>query len=125
MRYRGKKMKGIFFNIHKIIREKAEYKAYLELLHSLPSEYQFVSKEIEKYMFSIMIDESVMPVLMNTVESFAIAAADGRSIFSITGADVGAFCDDLLKKFNVQTWAGKQREKLNENIHKKFGLKRA
>jgi DNA-binding ferritin-like protein (Dps family) len=73
-------------------------------------------------MFSIMVDESVMPVLMNTVESFAVAAADGRSIFSITGADVGLFCDDLIEKFKVKTWAGKQREKLNENIHKKFGM---
>lgn len=118
-------MKGIFFNINKIIREKAEYKAYLELIQSLPGEYQFVSKEIEKYMFSIMIDESVMPVLMNTVESFAIAAADGRSILSITGEDVGVFCDDLIKKFNVQTWAGKQREKLNENIRRQFGIHRA
>ena len=115
-------MNGIFKSIHKLIREKAEYRAYLALIESLPDDYQFVCREIEKYMFSIMIDESVMPVLMNTVESFAVAAADGRSILSITGEDIGLFCDDLIKKFNVKTWAGTQREKLNDHIRKRFGI---
>ena len=86
----------MFESLNKMIREKAEYKAYRELLESLPEDYQFVSKEIEKYMFSIMIDESVMPVLMNTVESFAVAAEKGRSILLITGTDAGLFCDDLM-----------------------------
>jgi DNA-binding ferritin-like protein (Dps family) len=114
-------MRKMFENLNRIIREKAEYKAYRKLLESLPGDYQFVSRAIEKYMFSIVIDESVMPVLMNTVESFAIAAADGRPILSITGADVGSFCDNLIQKFKVKTWEGTQREKLNESIREKFG----
>jgi DNA-binding ferritin-like protein (Dps family) len=115
-------MENIVEKFKKMMREKAEFKAYRALIETLPDDYQFVCKEIEKYMFSIMIDESVMPVLMNTIESFSIAALNGRSIISITGEDVGLFCDNLIKKFQVKTWAGKQREKLNENIHKRFGI---
>jgi DNA-binding ferritin-like protein (Dps family) len=107
----------------KMIREKAEFKAYRKLVESLSDDYQFVLKEIETYMFSLMIDESMMPVLMNTAESFAVAAADGRSVLSITGEDVGTFCENILKKSNAKTWADKCREKLNENIHKRFGIK--
>jgi DNA-binding ferritin-like protein (Dps family) len=115
-------MENIIEKFKKMMREKAEFKAYRALIETLPDDYQFVCKEIEKYMFSIMVDESVMPVLMNTIESFSIAALNGRSIISVTGEDVGLFCDNLIKKFHVKTWAGKQREKLNENIHKRFGI---
>jgi DNA-binding ferritin-like protein (Dps family) len=118
-------MEKMVESFRKIIREKAEFKAYRKLIETLPDDYQFVCKEMEKYMFSLMIDESLMQVLMDTVESFAVAAQDGRSVISITGEDVGLFCDDIMKKHNVKTWAGKQREKLNENIHKKFGMKMA
>jgi DNA-binding ferritin-like protein (Dps family) len=105
----------------KMIQEKAEFKAYRKLIESLDNDYQFVLKEIEKYMFNLMTDESMMTVLMDTAESFAIAAADGCSVLSITGDDVGMFCENIIKKSNAKTWTDKCREKLNENIHKKFG----
>jgi DNA-binding ferritin-like protein (Dps family) len=117
-------MEKIIKSFKKIIREKAEYKATRELLDSLPGDYQFVFKEMEKYMFNFIADESILTVLMNTLESFAIAAQDGRSVFSITGEDVGSFCDNLIKKYQVKTWIeiwiDKQRKKLNENVNKKF-----
>ena len=120
-------MEIIIKSLKKIIREKAEYKVTRELLNSLPDDYQFVFKEIEKYMFNFVADESILTVLMNTLESFAIAAQDGRSVFSITGEDVGFFCDNLIKKYQVktwiETWIDKQRKKLNENVNKKFGMK--
>jgi DNA-binding ferritin-like protein (Dps family) len=116
------RMEKIVQSFKKMIREKAEYKANRKLMESLPDDYQFVFKKIEKYMFSLALDESVMTVLMDTLESFAVAASDGRSVISIIGEDVGLFCDNLIKKFQVKTWAGKQREKLNKDIHKKFGI---
>ncbi|MDR0639567.1 MAG: DUF1048 domain-containing protein [Spirochaetaceae bacterium] len=86
----------------------------------MTDDYQFVFKEIETYLFCQAADGSVMPVLMNTLESFAVAATDGRSVLSITGEDVGLFCDNLIKDCRVKTWVGQQREKLNENIRKKI-----
>jgi DNA-binding ferritin-like protein (Dps family) len=114
-------MKNFFEIITGSFREKAEYKAYRKLLESLPNDYQYVLKEIEKYVFSFVVDENIMTVLMNTSESFAIAANDGRSVFSIIGEDIGSFCDNIIKNCHVKTWRDKQREKMNENIRKKFG----
>ncbi|MDR2798860.1 MAG: DUF1048 domain-containing protein [Treponema sp.] len=116
-------MEKMIESFKKMIREKAEYKASRELVETLPEDYKFVYKEIEKYMFSFVVDESVMPVLMNISESFAIAASNGRSVISITGEDVGLFCDNLIEKFKVKTWVGKQKEKMNKRIHKKFEIK--
>ncbi|MDR2029412.1 MAG: DUF1048 domain-containing protein [Treponema sp.] len=106
----------------KMVREKAEYKACRKLLETLPEDYKFVFKEIEKYMFSLFGDEYIMTVLMNILESFAVTAADGRSVISVTGEDVGLFCDKIIKKFQVKTWPDKQREKLNKNIHERLRL---
>jgi DNA-binding ferritin-like protein (Dps family) len=97
-------------------KEKAEYKEYRRLYRSLPKDYRFVFKEIEKYIWSLDYDGSMMNVLMNTLEAFSIAAVDGRNVFSVTGEDVGVFCENLLRKFNAKTWADKCREKLNKNI---------
>ncbi|MDR2516893.1 MAG: DUF1048 domain-containing protein [Spirochaetaceae bacterium] len=113
-------MERMIKSLQKMMREKAEYKANRALMDSLPDDYRFVFLEIEKYMFSIAVDESVMPVLMNTLESFAVASSDGRSVLSITGEDAGMFCDNLIKNFRVNTWPGRQREKLNQAIRKKF-----
>jgi DNA-binding ferritin-like protein (Dps family) len=116
-------MKKMIAAFSKMMREKAEFKAYRKLVESLDDDYQFVLKEIETYMYSLMIDESMMSVLMNNAESFAVLAADGRSVLSITGEDVGAFCEKILKESNAKTWADKCREKLNKNIQKRFGIK--
>jgi DNA-binding ferritin-like protein (Dps family) len=51
-----------------MMREKAEFKAYRRLVESLDDDYQFVLKEIEKYMFNLMTDESMMTLLMDTAE---------------------------------------------------------
>jgi DNA-binding ferritin-like protein (Dps family) len=110
-------MKSMIATLRKIVREKAEYKASRTLLKALSHEYQFVYKQIEKYMYNIMIDESVMPILMNTLESFAIAAAAGRPVQEVTGKDTGLFCDALIEKFQVKTWRDAQREILNNNVN--------
>ncbi|MDR2509082.1 MAG: DUF1048 domain-containing protein [Spirochaetaceae bacterium] len=109
-------MEKIMKAIKKIIREKAEYKAIRKLLDAMPAEHQFVYKEIEKYVFHIGVDDSMMPVLMDIAESFAVAAAAGRPALSITGEDAVLFCDTLIKKFNIKTWRDIQREKLHKNI---------
>jgi DNA-binding ferritin-like protein (Dps family) len=116
-------MEKIIESFRKMIREKAEYKTCRKLVETLPEDYKFVFKEIEKYMFCLAVDESIITVLLNILESFAIAAPNGQSVISITGEDVGLFCDDSIKKFHVKTWIGNQREKMNNNIQKRFRLR--
>jgi DNA-binding ferritin-like protein (Dps family) len=112
------KMNKIIDSLKTLKKEKAEYKANRKLLESLPDDYQFVFKQIDKYMFSFATDGSMLTVLMDILESLAVAAPDGRSVFSITGKNVGSFCNNLIKNCHAKMWQDTQREKLNKNIHK-------
>jgi DNA-binding ferritin-like protein (Dps family) len=109
-------------SLKKMIREKAEYKASRALVEALPDDYKFVCREIEKYLFSISVDESMLPVLMNIIESCAVSAQNGRPVFSVITEDLGSFCDAMIERFRAKTWMGAQKEKMNKNIHKRFGI---
>ncbi|MDR2193129.1 MAG: DUF1048 domain-containing protein [Treponema sp.] len=117
-------MKNVIELVIGNLREKAEYKANRKLLKNLPEDYRYVYKAIEKFMFnSLVFDDEIMKILMDILEAFAIAAHDGKPVLSITGEDVGIFCDNLLKKFQVKTWHDKKREELNEKINTRFKIK--
>jgi hypothetical protein len=55
-------MKNFLEIITGSFRENAEYKAYRKLLESLPNDYQYVLKEIEKFVFSFAVGENIMTV---------------------------------------------------------------
>jgi DNA-binding ferritin-like protein (Dps family) len=52
--------------------------------------------------------------LVSLVDLLEEAAADGRSVTDITGPDVAAFADDLVK--GESSYQDKQREKLNKKF---------
>jgi DNA-binding ferritin-like protein (Dps family) len=83
------------------LREKAEYKAVVQLSKSLPEDYQYVYKAIETYMYNAAFSGETFRILMDLLESFAVASQDGKPVLSVTGKDVGAFCDDLLDAFGL------------------------
>ena len=53
------------------------------------------------------------------IDLFEESAANGRQVLEITGDDVAAFCDELVK--GEKTYFEKLRKKLNNNIAKKLG----
>jgi DNA-binding ferritin-like protein (Dps family) len=50
------------------------------------------------------------------MEAFAVASQDGKPVLSVTGEDVGTFCDNLLNKFHVKDWRDIKREELNNKF---------
>jgi DNA-binding ferritin-like protein (Dps family) len=116
-------MKNIFDLLIGNLREKAEYKAAVKLLKNLPEDYQYVYKAIETYMYNTTFSEKTFVILMDIMESFAVASQDGKPVLSITGEDVGIFCDNLLEKFRVKDWRDVKREELNKKINKRFRIK--
>ena len=104
------------------LREKAEYKAAVKLLKDLPEDYQYVYKAIETYMYNVTFSEEMFPLLLDILESFAVAGQAGKPVLSITGEDVGSFCDNLLKKFKVKDWRDVKREELHQKIHTRFSI---
>jgi DNA-binding ferritin-like protein (Dps family) len=118
----GARVKNIVELLIGNLREKAEYKAVVKLSNSLPEDYQYVYKAIETYIYNVTFSGEIFSILMDLLESFAIASQNGKPVLAVTGKDVGAFCDDLLTKFHVKDWRDIKREELNKKIITRFKI---
>ncbi|MDL2258241.1 DUF1048 domain-containing protein [Eubacteriales bacterium OttesenSCG-928-K08] len=110
-----------YFNIPKIIREKKEYKGHMTRVELLPDDYQYVFKKIQSHMwmFAAGSGYDMMKIHYDLIELFETGAAEGKHVLEITGEDVAAFCDELMR--SAQTYTENWREKLNNDIIKKVG----
>ncbi|QAT49612.1 DUF1048 domain-containing protein [Caproiciproducens sp. NJN-50] len=110
-----------YFNIKKIIESKREYKQQMARVEALPKDYQFVFKKIQKYMWNFAGGDGydMMKIHYDLIELFKAGAAEGKHVLEITGEDVAAFCDELLR--NARTYTEDWHEALNHDILKKFG----
>jgi DNA-binding ferritin-like protein (Dps family) len=97
---------------------KREWRAMEARAKGLPSEYLNAYKAIQKYMWTAgggptdWKDSS--RIFGCILDLFEEGAAEGKKITDLTGEDVAAFCDDLVK--DEQTWKDKYRKKLNDTI---------
>lgn len=92
-------------SIRDIIEGKKEWRALGARVRALPQDYQIVYKEMQKYFFKVGPVELTegMGLLAGIVELFEAGAAAGKGALDVTGRDVAAFCDDLMK--DSQTYA--------------------
>lgn len=76
------------------LESKKEYKAFMKKVNSLPKDYAFVFKKIQKYMwnFGYGFGEEII----NLYELFEASAAEGKYVLEVTGEDVAAFADELM-----------------------------
>ncbi|MGG0720547.1 DUF1048 domain-containing protein [Robertmurraya massiliosenegalensis] len=76
------------------LESKKEYKAFMKKVNSLPKDYAFVFRKIQKYMwnFGYGFGEEII----NLYELFEASAAEGKHVLDVTGEDVAAFADELI-----------------------------
>ncbi|MDR2817528.1 MAG: DUF1048 domain-containing protein [Oscillospiraceae bacterium] len=112
-----------YLNIMKIVESKREYKRHMVRVDALPKDYQYVFKKIQghMWMFAAGSGYDMMQIHYDLIELFEQGAADGKHVLEITGADVAAFCDELL--CSAKTYTEGWRDKLNRDIMEKFGQK--
>lgn len=110
-----------YFNIRKIIGSKREYKRQMARVKALPEDYQYVFKKIQghMWMFAAGAGYDMMKIHYDLIELFETGAAEGKSVLEITGEDVAAFCEELLR--STGTYTENWREALNRDIQKKLG----
>ncbi len=110
-----------YFNVKKIIESKREYKEQMARVDALPKDYQFVFKKIQghMWMFAAGVGYDMMKVHCDLIELFEEGAANGKHVLEITGEDVAAFCEELLR--NTETYTENWRDKLNREIREKLG----
>jgi len=110
-----------YFNIKKIMESKREYKQQMARVKALPEDYQYVFKKIQghMWMFAAGAGYDMMKIHYDLIELFESGAADGKHVLEITGEDVAAFCEELLR--SASTYTENWREALNRDILKKLG----
>jgi len=104
--------------IKKITGDKKEWKAMEARAKALPHDYQVVYEEIKQYIWKSSGLASI-EVFKGILDLFEEGAANNKGVLEITGDDVAAFCDELLK--GEKTYTEKWREKLNNDIARKIG----
>lgn len=97
--------------------DKREWKAMEARAKALPSEYYNAYNAIKKYMWTTggTTDwKEISRIFGGILDLLEEGAAEGRKVTDLTGEDVAAFCDELLK--DSKTWMDRHRAKLNDTI---------
>jgi DNA-binding ferritin-like protein (Dps family) len=104
--------------IQDIIQGKKEWRAHVARVKELPHDYQIVYKEIQKYLFKVgpvdLTDGTGL--LAGIVDLFEEGAASGKGVLEVTGSDVAAFCDDLIK--DSKTYADIYQQSVDQEGNK-------
>ncbi len=104
--------------IQDIIEGKKEWRAHMARVKALPQDYQIVYKEIQKYLFKIgpvELDNGT-GLLSEIIDFFEEGAALGKGVLEVTGSDVAAFCDNLIK--DSRTYADTCQESVDQEVNK-------
>ncbi|MEW6555709.1 MAG: DUF1048 domain-containing protein [Actinomycetota bacterium] len=103
--------------LKKIIGDKKEWRAMEARARALPRDYRVVYDEIKQYIWKSSGLSSI-DMFKGLLDLFEEGAANGKCVLEITGDDVAAFCDELLR--GEKTYTGKWREELNRDVAKKI-----
>jgi DNA-binding ferritin-like protein (Dps family) len=114
-------MSGLFAYFKRVAREKREFRQVQARANALPQDYAFVYHKIQHYMWGYSGGDGMdtMPILADLLDLFETGVAEGKPVLEVTGEDVAAFCDELLR--NAKTWTGNRNKALNRDIMNKLG----
>lgn len=99
--------------IHDLIEGKKQWRAHVARVKALPSDYQIVYQEIQRYLFKVgPVDLADGHLLSGIVDFFEEGAAAGRGVLDLIGDDVAAFTDDLIK--DSRTYAELYQESISQ-----------
>ena len=100
-----------------------KWRAHMARVKALPQDYQIVYKEIQNYLFKVgpveLTDGTDFlsgDLLSGIVDLFEEGAALGKGVLEVTGRDVAAFCDDLIK--DSKTFADILQESVDQEVNK-------
>ena len=97
---------------------QAKWRAHMARVKALPEDYQIVYKEIQNYLFKVGFGDLTdgTDLLSGIVDLFEEGAALGKGVLEVTGSDVAAFCDDLIK--DSKTFADILQESVAQEVNK-------
>ncbi len=105
-------------SIQDIIEGKKEWRAHVARVKALPKDYQIIYKEIQKYLFKVgpaQLTDGI-GLLSGIIDLFEEGSAFGKGVLEVTGSDVAAFCDELIK--DSKTYADIYQESVGQEVNK-------
>ena len=100
-----------------------KWRAHMARVKALPQDYQIVYKEIQNYLLKVGpvepsdgTDFLSGDLLSGIVDHFQECATLGKGVLEVTGSDVAAFCDDLIK--DSRTFADTLQESVDQEVNK-------
>ena len=105
-------------SIQDIIEGKKKWRAHVARVKAVAKDYEIVYKEIGKYLFKVGPVELTdgIGLLSGISDLFEEGAALGKGVLEVTGSDVAAFCDNLIK--DCKTYADIYQESVNQEVNK-------
>jgi DNA-binding ferritin-like protein (Dps family) len=100
------------------VEDKKEWRTIEKRAKALPHDYHIAYEEIKHYLWTSS-GITTINAFRVLIDLFEESAASGRQVLEITGKDVAAFCDELVK--GEKTYFKNLRNKLNNNVAKKIG----
>jgi DNA-binding ferritin-like protein (Dps family) len=112
------RIQNILVRLKDAIEGKKKWRAHMARVKVLPQDYQIVYKEIQKYLFKVGPVELTdgTDLLSGIIDLFEEGAALGKGVLEVTGRDVAAFCDDLIK--DSKTYADIYQESVDQQVNK-------
>lgn len=104
-------------SIKDIIEGKKQWRTHMARVKALPRDYQIAYKEIQRYFFKVGPVEltEATGLLSGIIDLFQEGAAMRKGVLEVTGSDVAAFCDDLIK--NSKTFADILQESVGQEVN--------
>jgi DNA-binding ferritin-like protein (Dps family) len=102
------------------IADKRTYRAYKRRIAALPKEYNIVMNEMQSYIWNCGSLDGSLDLLYDLLALMEASAAEGKRVLDVTGDDVTAFCDELIREWKGRTWQDTVREKYNDRIRKRL-----
>jgi DNA-binding ferritin-like protein (Dps family) len=100
-----------------------KWRAHMARVKALPPDYQIVYKEIQNYLFKVGpveltegTDFLSTDLLSGIIDLFEEGAASGKGVLDVTGSDVAAFCDELIR--DSKTFADGLQESLDQEFNR-------
>ena len=102
--------------IRDIIEGKREWRAHMARVKALPQDYQIAYREIQKYLYKVGPVEMTggIGLLSGIVDLFEEGAAAGKGVLDVTGRDVAAFYDELIRESG--TYANLYQESVDREV---------
>ena len=102
------------------LEDKKAYHEYKKRVAALPTEYNIVMNEMQSYIWNCGSLDGSLDLLYDLAALMEVSAAEGKRVFDVTGSDVTAFCDELIREWQGRTWQDKVRQKYNKRIRRRL-----